>query len=138
VQRTFLSPEGLSKWVNAHRCAALKAFPTSSQSEIIFSRSEYNSLDPSRVYGIFSPFHPKPVEDIRHNQMADKAFEAKCRLALGLYLSDHGRKITEHSRELIEPGETDTLIEWDGLFIDQENMYYLLECKHFMTTVVPL
>lgn len=27
-------------------------------------------------------------------------------------------------------------IEWDGLWMDEDGIYYLLECKHFMTAVL--
>ena len=138
VQRTFASPNALSIWVNSYKRAVLKALATSSQSELILSRSDYTRLDPSRVYSIHSPLHPELLDDIRHNQMADKAFEAKCRLALERYLSRNGKSITECRHDLTAPGTIDTTIKWDGLFKDPEGVHYLLECKHVMSLVVPL
>jgi hypothetical protein len=67
----------LTKWVSTYKRAALKVFTTPTHEEEILSEDQYSSLDVNRVYGISSPFHTKEVTDLRHNQIADPAFEKK-------------------------------------------------------------
>ena len=162
IARVFKSPEALSTWVSSHKRAALKAFATPAQKEEIFSRSDYRSLDPKRTYGVYAPLHSEEMEDIRYNQIADKAFEDKCRLAIAKFLKEQGQQVEEQDRVLynLVPGssigtshnespassplhnstlagrpKSDVAIEWEGVWKDGTGIYYLLECKHFMTAV---
>ena len=32
--------------------------------------------------------------------------------------------------------KSNSVIEWDGLWMDEDGIYYLLECKHFMNSVL--
>lgn len=162
IDRVFKSPEALSTWVSSHKRAALKAFATPTQKEEFFSRSDYPLLDPKRTYGVYAPLHSEEMEDIRHNQIADKAFEDKCRLAMAKFLKEQGQQVEEQDRVLYNlmpessPGpsdnespassplhtstlacrtKSDVAIKWDGVWKDGRRIYYLLECKHFMTAV---
>jgi len=146
VERLFRSRHCLTKWVSTYKRAALKAFPSTTQKEEILSEDQYSSLDVDRVYGISSPLHTEEVTDLRHNQIADRAFEEKCRLAVSRYLISQGLDIQDRERTLYEnvlgwnathmPPKPNAAIEWEGLWMDGDGIYYLLECKHFMTLVL--
>jgi len=164
VERIFATPQALSSWVSAHKRATLKAFATPTERERIFSRSEYVLLDPKRTYGVYSPLHTEEIQEIRHNQISDTDFEDKCRLAMAKFFRERGVEVQEKSRVLYDalvpesyvaeqsdpdspvasslqhtttfPGDTESeAIEWDGMWKDERGVYYLLECKHYMTAV---
>ena len=50
-------------------------------------------------------------------------------------------KVVECSRELykldnsVEKTKRNAVIEWDGFWTDEVGVYYVLECKHFMSAV---
>jgi hypothetical protein len=146
VQHLFRDRQYLTKWVNTYKRAALKAFATPTHEEQILSEGQYSSLDVNRVYGISSPLHTEEVTDLRHNQIADPAFEEKCRHTVSRYLITKGVDIQDREHTLYEnvlgrnathmPPKPIAAIEWDGLWMDEDGIYYLLECKHFMTSVL--
>ena len=90
---------------------------------------------------IYAPLHAKESANIRHNQVTDRAFEEKCLLALEQFLKSQGLKVFECSRELYkldnsgEKAKKNAVIEWDGCWTDEVGMYYVFECKHFMSAV---
>ena len=141
VTRTFATPEALKIYVSAHKRAVLKALSTPTEAETIIHPSSYSALDSSRTYLIYAPLHTEEGVDIHHNQVMDRVFEGKCRLALERFLMSQGLKVVEYSRELYKldnsEGKTKKIpvIEWDGCWTDEAGMYYVLECKHFMSGV---
>src|SRR5271170_3110788 len=145
VQRLFGNRQCWIKWVSTYKRAALKAFASPTHNEEILSENLYSCLDVNRVYGISSPFHTERKTDLRHNQIADPAFEEKCRHAVSRYLISQGVDIQDRERTLYEnvlrqnathmPPKPIAAIEWNGLWMDADGIYYLLECKHFMTSV---
>ena len=141
ITRRFDTPEALKIYVSAHKRAILKALSTPTADEMIIHPSAYSTLDPSRTYSIHAPLHTEESGDIRHNQVTDRAFEDKSRLALEQFLKSQGLEIIERSRELyeldnsMEKAKRNAVVEWDGFWTDQVGMYYVLECKHFMSSV---
>ena len=140
VTRRFDTPEALKIYVSAHKRAVLKALSTPTAAETIIHPSAYSALDPSRTYFIYAPLHTEESVDIRHHQVTDRAFEEKSRLVLARFLKSQGLKVVECSRELykldsVENAKRNAVIEWDGCWTDEVGMYYVLECKHFMSAV---
>jgi hypothetical protein len=104
------------------------------------------------------------MEDIRHNQVADKAFEDKCRPAMVKFLEEQGQQAEPQDRIFYNrvpkppvqetsdtrspahsardnstsegPTNWDIVIEWNGVWKDEQGVYNLLECKHCMTAVL--
>jgi hypothetical protein len=141
ITRTFETPDALKIYVSAHKRAVLKALSTPTLTERIIHPSAYSTLDPSRIYSIYSPLHTEESADIRYNQVTDRAFEHKSRLALEQFLKSKGLTVVERGRELykrdnsVEKAKSDAVIEWDGFWTDEAGTYYVLECKHFMSAV---
>ena len=141
ITRTFDTPEALKIYVSAHKRAVLKALSTPTAAEKIVHPSAYSSLNPSRTYLIYAPLHTEEGMDVRHNQVTDGAFEEKCQLALERFLKSQGLNVVGCSRGLYkldnsgEKAKKDIAIEWDGCWTDEVGMYYVLECKHFMSAV---
>lgn len=143
VERLFRDRQCLTKWISTYGRAVLKAFATPTQKEEILSENHFSSLDMNRVYGISSPLHTEAIVDLHHNQIADRAFEEKCRHAVSQYLIIQGRHIQDCEQILYENVFVQNAvhmvpkpipaIEWNGLWKDQDGIYYLLECKHFLT-----
>jgi predicted nuclease of restriction endonuclease-like RecB superfamily len=79
--------------------------------------------------------------DILHDQVTDPAFEDKSRVALERFLKSQGLKVVECDREFYKPDKSmekakrNAVIEWDGFWTDGGRLFYVLECKHFISGV---
>lgn len=142
--RKFDTPDTLHRYVKGYKRAILKAFASSTEAEQYFGPPQYRTLNSNLVYAVHSPFHTSEMDDRTHNQIADRPFEAKCRRALSTYLSCKGDAITEQERILYRVNDVDgsekgssreMAVEWDGLYTNKKGTYYVLECKHLMTSV---
>ena len=98
----------------------------------VISYSKYNSLSPDSTYEIFSPYFEAVEEQRHHNQIADKSFESKARLALIRYLGETGMKYHEIAR-VIKNGN-DVVAEWEGIF-EIDGGVWFLECKNTINEV---
>src|SRR5579859_6890955 len=139
------SPEALSTWVSSHKRVALMVFTTPTQKEEFFSRSDYPLPDPKRTYSVYAPLHSEEMEDIQHNQIADKVFEDKRRSAMAKFLNEQGQQAEEqdcvlynlmpesspgpsdnkspassplHTSTLACCTKSDVAIAWDGVWKD--------------------
>jgi len=112
-----------------------------------------------RIGHMVSTLHSQELEDIRHHQIADKAFQDKCRLPMARFLEEQGKQVQAQDRvynlvpksSVQEPCDTessaqatstlpgctqsDVAIERGGVWKDGQGRYYLLECTHFMSAV---
>ena len=138
ITRSFEAPEALELYVSSYKRALLKAVATPTAPEEIILPSAYSRLDPSRIYYIHAPLHMEESADIGHNQVTDRAFEAKSRLALEKYLKCQGLQLLPRPRELYTSEKNrrrKAVIDWDGFWLDDAGIYYAMECKHFMSAV---
>jgi|SRR5579859_6013470 len=142
--RKFNTPDALHSYVKGYKRATLKAFASSTEAEQYFAPPQYRTLNSNLVYAVHSHFHTSEMDDRTHNQIADRAFKAKCRRALLTHLSCKGDALTEKERILyrvddVDGSERDSIremaVEWDGLYTNKKGTYYVLECKHLMTSV---
>ena len=133
----FTDAKLLARFVQNHR-GLLRSFDPLTQTMEYHKESQFAMLDSSRVYEVYSAFYNHDLDRLHHHQTADKAFEEKSRLAVQSFFKSHNIEVKELPRvwynEYNNP-QSETAIEWEGVWQGHPNQLYLLESKHVISSV---
>lgn len=88
----------------------------------------------TEVYEIMSLYFNAVQEECYHRQVADKAFEEKARNGLFKFLNDKEIKYRELDRTVKKDGKA--VAEWEYIVEGDSGQVVLLECRHFVTSVL--
>jgi hypothetical protein len=97
--------------------------------------TKFKQLEDGQKYGVFSRYEQSFSQELRWQQMEDKAMEEEITLAMKDFLQAHlGSDVTEMPTDVKEGTDGKTLQEWDAAF-KVDGVLYLCEAKHVMCAV---
>ncbi len=96
--------------------------------------TKFNQLKDGQKYGVFSLYEESFSQELRWQQMEDKAMEEEITLAMKDFLQAHlGSEVTEMPTK-VKDADGKVLQEWDAAF-KVDGVLYLCEAKHVMCAV---
>jgi hypothetical protein len=116
IKQYFRSPWALDKYIR-HQRGVLQALPTHNQPHTVMDKSDYGSLDITRLYCLHMP-SLRSSEIAQHdNQQFDKAWEQRSRRRLEEWFREHNISVIHKDRLVYEERDKkNPAAEWEGIY----------------------